>query len=75
MQKDHHHECPCINVLSIEISSCLNVETEPGTKWCDDGETEPTEARMWREPAHEHAEKSLLMNVETEPGIWKGVHS
>ena len=34
-------ECPCINFLSIETSSCLNVETEPRTKWCDDKETEP----------------------------------
>ena len=37
------HECPCINVLSIETSSYLNVETEPRTKWCCDGETKPTE--------------------------------
>ena len=36
-------ECPCINILSIEISSYLNVETEPRTKWCGNGETEPTE--------------------------------
>ena len=35
-------ECPCINVLSIE-TSCLNVETEPRTKWCGDRETEPME--------------------------------
>ena len=35
--------CPCINVLSIETSSRLNVETEPKTKWCGDGETEPME--------------------------------
>ena len=36
-------ECPCINVLSIETSSYLNVETEPRMKWCSDGETEPME--------------------------------
>ena len=36
-------KCPCINVLIIETSSCLNVETEPRTKWCDDGKTEPME--------------------------------
>ena len=36
-------ECPHINVLSIETSLCLNVETKPGTKWCRDRETEPTE--------------------------------
>ena len=29
--------------LNTEISSCLNVETEPGTKWCGDEETEPVE--------------------------------
>ena len=33
------HECPCINILSIE-TSYLNVETEPRTKWCGDGEME-----------------------------------
>ena len=37
------HECPCINVLSIETSSHLNVETKPRTKWCGSGETEPME--------------------------------
>ena len=37
------YECPCINVLSIETSSCLNGKTEPRTKWCGDGETEPME--------------------------------
>ena len=37
------YECPCINVLSIETSSYLNVDTEPRMKWCGDGETEPTE--------------------------------
>ena len=37
------HECPHINVLSIETSSCLNIETEPGTKWCGGGKTEPIE--------------------------------
>ena len=36
-------ECPCINILSIETSSYLNVETEPRTKWCCDRETEPME--------------------------------
>ena len=35
-------QCPCINVLSIGTSSYLNVETEQMTKWCSDGETEPT---------------------------------
>ena len=33
------YECPCINVLSIETSSCLNGKTE----LCGDGETEPME--------------------------------
>ena len=33
-------KCPYINVLNIETSSCLNVETEPGTKWCGDEEIE-----------------------------------
>ena len=37
------YEFPCINVLSIETSSCLNVKTEPMMKWCGDGETEPME--------------------------------
>ena len=37
------HECPCINVLSMETSSCLNVETEPRMKLCGGGETERTE--------------------------------
>ena len=37
------HECPWINVLSLETSSCLNVETEPRMKWYGDGETEPME--------------------------------
>ena len=37
------HECPHINVLSIETSSYLNVETEPGMKWYSDKETEPIE--------------------------------
>ena len=36
-------ECPCINVLSIETLSYLNVETKPRMKWCSDGETEPME--------------------------------
>ena len=36
-------ECPRINVLCVGTSSYLNVETEPKTKWCGDGETEPTE--------------------------------
>ena len=36
-------ECPRINVLSIETSSYLNVETERRMKWCSDGETEPIE--------------------------------
>ena len=36
-------ECPGINVLSIETSSCLNVKTEPRTKWCGDKEIEQTE--------------------------------
>ena len=31
------------NVLKIEISSSLNVETEPRMKWCGDGETTPME--------------------------------
>ena len=31
-------ECPHINILSIGTSSYLNVETEPKTKWCGDGE-------------------------------------
>ena len=34
-------ECPHINVLSIETSSYLKVETEPRMKWCGAGETEP----------------------------------
>ena len=34
-RKDIMHECPCINVLSIETLSCLNVETEPRMKWCE----------------------------------------
>ena len=33
----------CINYLSVETLSCLNVETEPRTKWSGDGETEPME--------------------------------
>ena len=33
-------ECAHINVLGIETSSCLNVETKQGMKWCSDGETE-----------------------------------
>ena len=37
------HECPWINVLSLEISSCLNVETGPRMEWYGDGETEPME--------------------------------
>ena len=37
------HECPCVNVLSIETSSFLNVETEPMMKWCGDRENEPME--------------------------------
>ena len=37
------HECPHINVLSLETSSCLNFETEPRMKWYGDGETEPME--------------------------------
>ena len=37
------HECPWINVLSLETSSCLNVETEPRMEWYGDGETEPME--------------------------------
>ena len=36
-------ECAHITVLSIETSSCSNVETEPGMKWCGDGKTEPVE--------------------------------
>ena len=32
------HECPRTNILSIGTSSYLNVETEPKTKWCGDGE-------------------------------------
>ena len=34
-------ECPSIKVLSIGTSLYLNVETEPKTKWCSDGESEP----------------------------------
>ena len=37
------YECPHIKVLRIETSSCLNVETEPGMKWCSDGEPRPIE--------------------------------
>ena len=37
------HGCPCINVLNVETSSYLNVETEPRTKQCGDGETKPME--------------------------------
>ena len=33
-----HHEC-----LSVGTSLYLNVEIEPKTKWCGDGETEPME--------------------------------
>ena len=36
-------EYPCINVLSIETPSYLNVETDPRMKWCSNGETEPME--------------------------------
>ena len=37
------HKCTCVNVLSIETSSFLNVETEPKIKWCGDGENDPME--------------------------------
>ena len=35
------HGCPSINVLNIETSSYLNVETEPRTMQCGHGETKP----------------------------------
>ena len=37
------YEYPGINVLSIETSSPLNVETKPRMQWHGDGETEPME--------------------------------
>ena len=46
-RSSHVNVHACINVLSIETSSCLNVETKPGTKRCGDGETEPTEICIW----------------------------
>ena len=71
-----HHECPPTKVLRVETLSCLNVETESRTKWCGDGETEPAEPGIWRNIAHYglSSESSQLINIETDPGTWRGIH-
>ena len=65
-----------MNVLSVETSSSMNIETEPRTKWCGDRETEPADPGIWRNRAHYSlsAESSQLMNIEIDPDTWRGVH-